>query len=180
MTDLEAQQRQRKAELQRQRRARQKVEFAGVPLDYRDPARRLEEFKSKIRVTETGCWRWLGRVIPSGYGQIYHKGRWYVAHRVFFVAVKGLPQVGLDLDHLCRNRACVNPERLEAVTRSENNRRGHDHNSAKTHCPSGHEYTPENTRLYGGRRYCRACSRVASKDYHHRVRKPSLKQEAGA
>jgi len=70
----------------------------------------------------------------------------------------------LEIDHLCRVRCCVNPDHLEAVTHRENILRGNTFaavNAAKTHCPKGHEYTPENTRIHtGGRRQCIACSRA--------------------
>jgi hypothetical protein len=167
----ESERRQRKTELQRLRRAEQRTGFAGVPLDYSAVAARIGEFRSKIAHADDGCWNWLGKVDrpDGGYGYIYHQGRWYRAHRVFYVAAKGVPDPGLDLDHLCRNRLCVNPDHLEAVTRSENNRRGHDHNSAKTHCPQDHPYDEANTKWYRGRRYCRACG-----NGRH------LKQEAGA
>lgn len=168
----ESERRESKAEWQRRRRAQQKAEFAGVPLDYPDVAARIDEFRSKITMADNGCWNWTGKVDRpvGGYGYIYHRGRWYRAHRVFYVAAKGAPAAGLDLDHLCRNRLCCNPDHLEAVTRSENNRRGHDRNSAKTHCPSGHEYTEGNTKWYQDRRYCRAChNRRSAERYRRRM-----------
>ena len=73
---------------------------------------------------------------------------------------------GLVLDHLCRNRACVNPEHLEPVTQSVNLLRGETVNaaaSARTHCINGHEFSPVNTRISpSGRRVCRSCGRARS------------------
>lgn len=100
-----------------------------------------------------GCWLWLGRVNGTGYGP----------HRRYYIAVHGSIPEGHDLDHLCRVRACVNPEHLEPVTRQVNTQRGL-RGSLVTHCPKGHEYTPENTRLHHGRRECRECTRERDKN----------------
>jgi hypothetical protein len=83
-----------------------------------------------------------------------------------YSAVKGAIPDGLHIDHLCRNRACCHPDHLEAVTPRENVRRGV--RSQVTHCPKGHEYTPENTKVKRGRRNCRACE--ADWQRNHRVR----------
>ena len=79
------------------------------------------------------------------------------AHRYSWELVHGDIPSGLTLDHLCRNRGCVNPAHLEPVTKGENNRRNPNWPGNATHCPSGHEYSTENTRLYRGSRYCRTC-----------------------
>ena len=101
------------------------------------------------------CIPWLGSLFPNGYGRL--DGR--VAHRVIYEALIGPVPEGLQLDHLCRNRACVNVNHLEPVTQRENIRRGSRPN--QTHCKRGHEYTPENTYRRGssGARQCRACQR---------------------
>ena len=93
-------------------------------------------------------------------------------HRVIWTAERGPIPAGLDIDHLCRTRACCNPDHLEPVTRQVNLLRGETTTAARaaiTHCPRGHEYTPENTRTSKlGQRECRECRRALNRAYYHR------------
>ena len=118
-------------------------------------------------INDSGCWEWTGRR-HDGYGYVSWCGRNHRVHRLVYQQIVGTVPEGFDLDHLCRNRACFNPDHLEPVTRSENLRRSpmlklNNGNANKTQCGAGHEYSPENTywRPNGGRT-CRACNRVSA------------------
>lgn len=119
--------------------------------------RTLEErFWAKVdKSGPNGCWLWTG-ALSNGYGVIRIKkdGKWRneQAHRVLLDPIPD----GLEPDHLCRVRHCVNPNHIELVTHQINSIRGF---AIRTHCPQGHEYTPENTRIcHDTHRNCRQCA----------------------
>jgi HNH endonuclease len=119
-------------------------------------------FWSKVQRSESGCWEWTAAK-TVGYGRFADKGRTLLAHRVAYELLIGPIPEGLQIDHLCRNPSCVNPAHLEPVTSRENLLRGVGEparNAAKTHCPQGHEYSPENTYAYRGMRMCVECRRI--------------------
>lgn len=120
-----------------------------------------ERFWPKVRMTHT-CWIWTAG-LRNGYGHMTigrrEDGTDY-AHRIAYRLMVGPIPDGLQLDHLCRDTRCVNPEHLEPVTQQENLLRGETiaaRNARVTHCPRGHEYTAANTYEHAGTRHCRAC-----------------------
>jgi hypothetical protein len=125
------------------------------------PSPTPETFWARVdRSDTTGCWLWLGPVNRKGYGAVYFWGGTQSAHRVAYTLAVGPIPAGMQLDHLCRVRACVNPAHLELVTGLENTRRGMK-GVLRTRCAQGHELTPENTYTqHGRRRDCRICIRA--------------------
>ena len=109
---------------------------------------RVEVLWTQFERADNGCWRWLGYVSKDGYGR---RGDWW-AHRIFYeLLVEPIPD-GMEVDHLCRNRSCVNPSHMEVVTHAENMRRGARVRPRQTHCKRGHPLPPKGQ--------CLPCQRI--------------------
>lgn len=126
-------------------------------------------FWAKVdRGTTDGCWLWLGAHRATGYGSF----RGQCSHRFAYELVVGPIPEGLELDHLCRVRECVNPAHLEPVTRRENILRSDNfagQRARQTHCKRGHEFTAANTYVNArGNRSCRTCHREDKYARNHR------------
>jgi len=120
---------------------------------------------SNYTVSPTGCWVWNLSLNVGGYGKVKFAGHTLTAHRLYYQLYRGVISSELVVDHLCRNRACINPDHLEPVTQWVNNARGvgvSAENLKKTHCKNGHEFTKENTIVGKNRRSCRACAKAAT------------------
>lgn len=128
------------------------------------------------------CWPWTWAINGKGYGSIRRDGKTRGAHRIAYELSVGPIPDGMDLDHVCHSndpscaggdacphRRCCNPAHLEPVTPFVNWQRGqspHAKDARKTHCAQGHEFTPENTRVYPNRpnqRVCLTCKRAAAR-----------------
>ena len=118
-----------------------------------------------------GCWQWLG-AHSNGRPTVHYKGRTRYAYSAAYEERFGPVPVGMELDHTCYNKWCWNPNHVQPVTHAQNLQRGNGlphHNSIKTHCPHGHEYTKENTYDRVNGRWCKACQR--NRNEAMRVRK---------
>lgn len=126
-----------------------------------DPTRKItreERFWGWVDKSDN-CWEWVGSKHSSGYGKFASV---LLAHRYSYELHKGKIPEGLQIDHICFNKSCVNPEHLEAVTPRTNMLRAQFHygtGAAKTECPQGHPYDENNTTYRNSRRHCKACAR---------------------
>lgn len=134
-------------------------------------------FWRHVKLNDNGCWIWTGATNRKGYGvhNAWDEGmRCVYAHRYAYLTFVGPIPVGLQLDHLCRTPACVNPAHLEPVTSAENTRRAGEALGifgSATHCVNGHEFTPESCYPSSkGHRCCRACKARRQREYRARKR----------
>lgn len=137
------------------RRSRAECRTMPVPV-------RLERLSARCPVT--GCWFWLSELGGGGYGRLTVNGVRRSAHRLSYELIRGPIPEGLTLDHLCRQRSCINPDHLEVVTSRENSLRGYGVGAMcarQTHCKRGHAFTPEGVVMDNGAAECR-CRRCDS------------------
>jgi HNH endonuclease len=133
---------------------------------------RLDRFLAKIAVSSDGCWVWTAGVTRQVHGYAVYQGT--SGHAWSYRYFVGEVATGLELDHLCRNKLCVNPTHLEPVTPTVNKRRSNcvsGINARKTHCKNGHAFTPDNILAKRGGRGCKACNRIACSEYWFRRRR---------
>lgn len=117
------------------------------------------------------CWPWKGHIDDQGYGRLKFRGRSLKGHQVAVELFIGPIPMGFEPDHVCRNRACANPEHLEVVPKRENILRGvcpPAKNARKTHCIRGHALEGDNLIRADGHRQCRTCRRATGLRYYYR------------
>jgi hypothetical protein len=129
--------------------------------------KRERELWAKIMKSD-GCWVWTGCTV-KGYGTVHFRGRKWMAHRLVFELLREPVPDGMQLDHLCRNPSCVNPDHLEIVTSRENTLRGIGPSAKAARslaCPRGHLYDA----IWSGSRRCKICHREHLRRYRAKKR----------
>jgi hypothetical protein len=135
-----------------------------------------DKLLSCIQIEDNGCWTWMRYRSKAGYGYLRVDGNGVLAHRLSYSVFREPIPEGMTIDHLCRNRGCINPDHLEAVTIGENGLRGTSFaaiNARKTHCAHGHELSGDNLlreKSRPGRRVCRQCKSERHKRWYARKR----------
>jgi hypothetical protein len=121
------------------------------------------------------CWLWLGCRTSRGYGELWDliEKKQRVVHRLAYEWLVGPIPDGFHIDHLCRNRLCVNPKHLEPVTSQVNTLRGTGPsalNARKTHCLRGHPLSGSNLGRQRKGRFCLTCDRAYRREWNRRRR----------
>jgi hypothetical protein len=133
-----------------------------------------EEERFFAKVDATGdCWEWLANRDKDGYGKLKVANVTYRAHRYVWELMVGPIPDGLVIDHLCRNRGCVNPDHMEPVTVAENLHRGFSiqaQNARRERCPRGHEYRHTQG---NGWRHCHECNNQKRRERRARAKEVS-------
>lgn len=129
-----------------------------------------------------GCWKWNGPISIYGYGRLMEsvgnrKTKQLMAHRFAYEEIVGKIKEGMTIDHVCRNRSCVNPAHMEIVTRAENSMRAHSKNMdamRDNRCTKGHKIEGENLVLEkrkngSERKRCRTCAKLRESNRSRKV-----------
>ena len=131
----------------------------------------MKRFWDKVKIAGPDeCWEWLSSKKPFGHGDFYFNKKTVLAHRMVWLLINGEIPDGMCVCHKCDNPSCVNINHLFLATKIDNNRdmfnKKRNYHVKITHCPKGHEYSAENTRIYkSGSRACKTCNRIKSLEY---------------
>jgi|SRR5579863_5247114 len=137
-----------------------------------DTLKAAKRLMHRVTFDPSGCWLSGHSRTSWGYVQFMADHKHTTAHRFAYELFNGPIPEGMQVDHLCRVRHCVNPAHLEAVSKKENILRGESYcaqAARKTHCPKGHPYSEENTHVWNNKRFCRECSRASSRRYQAKL-----------
>lgn len=129
------------------------------------PAEIIARLDRHTRRDTSGCWVWTGAANSRGYSSVSIAGKVLLGHRVSYEAHKGPIPDGLTIDHLCLVKLCINPDHLEAITRTENNAR---RLALMTHCKRNHPLSGDNLLTHKRQRVCRECSQLGQRDRYAR------------